>query len=82
MPISKADYEDKKEYWDYQRLLEFNRELLKQRLEKMQGSVFTQLASSSKIDLDLSLYGLSVAIPAIKEFINFRDGTDIDEVND
>ena len=38
MPISKADYEDKKEYWDYQRLLEFNRELLKQRLAKMQGS--------------------------------------------
>ncbi len=43
MAISKADYEDKKEYWDYQRLLEFNRELLKQRLAKMQGSVFTQL---------------------------------------
>ena len=40
------------------------------------------LANSSKIDLDLSLYGLSVAIPAIKEFINFKDGTDIDEVND
>ena len=39
MAISKADYEDKKAYWDYQRLLEFNRELLKQRLSKMENSV-------------------------------------------
>ena len=23
MPITKTDYEDKKEYWDYQRLIEF-----------------------------------------------------------
>ena len=51
MPISKADYEDKKEYWDYQRLLEFKRELLKQRLSKMQGSVFTQLGPMDTGDL-------------------------------
>ena len=51
MAISKADYEDKKEYWDYQRLLEFNRELLKQRLSKMQGSVFTQLGPMDTGDL-------------------------------
>ena len=30
--ITKTDYEDKKEYWDYQRLLEFNKEALKHRL--------------------------------------------------
>ena len=51
MAISKADYEDKKAYWDYQRLLEYNRELLKQRLAKMQGSVFTQLGPMDTGDL-------------------------------
>ena len=25
MLITKTDYEDKKEYWDYQRLIEFNK---------------------------------------------------------
>ena len=57
MPISKADYEDKKEYWDYQRLLEFNRELLKQRLEKMQGSVFTQFGPMDTHDLYDKIWG-------------------------
>ena len=51
MAISKTDYEDKKAYWDYQRLLEYNRELLKQRLAKMQGSVFTQLGPMDTGDL-------------------------------
>ena len=32
MAISKQSYIDLKEYWDYQRLLEYNRELLKERL--------------------------------------------------
>ena len=57
MPISKADYEDKKEYWDYQRLLEFNRELLKQRLEKMQGSVFTQFGPMNTQELYDKIWG-------------------------
>ena len=51
MAIYKTDYEDKKAYWDYQRLLEYNRELLKQRLAKMQGSVFTQLGPMDTGDL-------------------------------
>ena len=42
MPITKTDYEDKKEYWDYQRLIEFNKESLKHKLDKMQGRVFSQ----------------------------------------
>ena len=41
--IDKESYKDLKEYWDYQRLLEYNRELLKARLDQMKGSVFTQL---------------------------------------
>ena len=42
MAITKASYKDLKEYWDYQRLLEYNRELIKYRLKKVQGNVFTQ----------------------------------------
>ena len=30
--ISKQSYTDLKEYWDYQRLLEYNRELLKTKI--------------------------------------------------
>ena len=31
--ISKKSYSDLKEYWDYQRLLEYNREKLKDKLK-------------------------------------------------
>ena len=51
MAISKEDYFNLKEYWDYQRLLQYNRELLKQRLAKMQGSVFTQLGPMNTSDM-------------------------------
>ena len=43
--ISKQSYTDLKEYWDYQRLLEYNREILKNRLEKVEGRVFNQFGS-------------------------------------
>ena len=49
--ISKTDYEDKKEYWDYQRLLEFNKEALKHKLLKVQGKVFTPMGELSTDDL-------------------------------
>ena len=39
MAISKQSYTDLKEYWDYQRLLEYNRELLQQRLSKVNETV-------------------------------------------
>jgi len=42
MAISKTAYKDLKEYWDYQRLLEYNRELLKHRLKDVQKNVFSQ----------------------------------------
>ena len=42
MAISKQSYTDLKEYWDYQRLLEYNRELLKQRLSKVNDTVYAQ----------------------------------------
>ncbi len=40
--ITKKDYTDLKEYWDYQRLLEYNREKLKDKLKVIQGKVFNQ----------------------------------------
>ena len=40
MAISKQSYTDLKEYWDYQRLLEYNRELLKQRLSNHLANLF------------------------------------------
>jgi hypothetical protein len=44
MAISKQSYTDLKEYWDYQRLLEYNRELLKERLSKVNDTVYAQFA--------------------------------------
>ena len=45
MAISKTSYKDLKEYWDYQRLLEYNRELLEKRLERVQYSINSQYGS-------------------------------------
>ena len=39
MAISKTSYKDLKEYWDYQRLLEYNRELLEKRLNRVETSI-------------------------------------------
>jgi hypothetical protein len=49
MSITKIDYEDKKEYWDYQRLLEYNRELLQKRLNRVDGKIFGPLG---RVDAD------------------------------
>tara|TARA_X000000368_G_scaffold122794_1_gene96269 strand:- start:242 stop:1951 length:1710 start_codon:yes stop_codon:yes gene_type:complete len=38
------------------------------------------LADNSKIDLDLSLYGLNVAIPAIKTFVDLKEGIDLEQI--
>ena len=39
MAISKTSYKDLKEYWDYQRLLEYNREVLEKRLSRVETSI-------------------------------------------
>ena len=49
MAISKASYKDLKEYWDYQRLLEYNREVLEKRLDRVQSSIHTPYG---QIDID------------------------------
>ena len=45
--ISKQSYTDLKEYWDYQRLLEYNREKIKGKLERVEGRVFSQFGPVS-----------------------------------
>ena len=45
--ISKQSYKDLKEYWDYQRLLEYNREKIKNKLERVEGRVFSQFGPVS-----------------------------------
>ena len=40
MAITKQSYTDLKEYWDYQRLLEYNRERLRKSLKPMSGRFF------------------------------------------
>ena len=45
--ISKQSYTDLKEYWDYQRLLEYNREKIKDKLERVEGRVFSQFGPVS-----------------------------------
>ena len=47
MPITEAQYKDMKEYWDYQRVLEFNREKLKYFLSKAEGRVYNQFGPVS-----------------------------------
>ena len=51
MAITQKDYNAQQEYWDYQRLLEYNRELLKARLKQMQGSVFSQFGEIDTSDM-------------------------------
>ena len=43
--ISKDDYNKNKEYWDYQRLVQYNREMAREELQK--------LADLNDIDADL-----------------------------
>ena len=49
--ISKQSYTDLKEYWDYQRLLEYNREVSKKRLKKVEGRVFNQFGAVNTGDM-------------------------------
>ena len=50
--ISKQSYIDLKEYWDYQRLLEYNKEKLKDKLQRVEGKVFSQFGPVKTDDLE------------------------------
>lgn len=41
--ISKSSYIELKEYWDYQRLIEYNKELLRKRLVESKVKIFSQV---------------------------------------
>ena len=41
--ITKQSYKDLKEYWDYQRLIEYNKELLRKRLVESKVKIFSQV---------------------------------------
>ena len=49
--INKKSYTDLKEYWDYQRLLEYNKEKLKDKLDRVEGRVFSQFGPVKTDDL-------------------------------
>lgn len=51
MAISKESYLDLKAYWDYQRLKEYNKELLKFRLNKVRGHAFTPMGPIDPITM-------------------------------
>ena len=42
MPINKDEYNNKKEYYDYQRKVEYNREQIEKATERFNGRVFNQ----------------------------------------
>jgi len=43
MTIQPKDYNSKKEYWDYQRKVEYNREQVNMMSEKFEGRVYSDL---------------------------------------
>ena len=49
--ITKESYGNLKEYWDYQRLLEYNKEKLKDKLDRVEGRVFSQFGPVKTDDL-------------------------------
>lgn len=53
MPITKENYLELKEYWDYQRKVEYNKELIFSMLEKFQNrSFFRMSADSPRLSLE------------------------------
>ena len=46
MPINKDEYNNKKEYYDYQRKVEYNREQIEKATERFNGRVFNQHTST------------------------------------
>ena len=47
MAIPKAKYEELKEYWDYQRKIEYNREVIYHMADKFQNRVYNDFGNIS-----------------------------------
>ena len=56
MPITKQSYTDLKEYWDFQRKIEYNKEKLQDMVKEMQGRVYNQMGMMSEKELFDSLW--------------------------
>jgi len=56
MSITKIQYEDLKEYWDYQRKIEYNKEALKNMLNKFEGRVYNDFGMVSQEEVFENLW--------------------------
>jgi len=61
MPITKAQYTDLKEYWDYQRKIEYNKEALKNMLNKFEGRVYNDFGMVSQDEVFDNLWSKVVS---------------------
>ena len=50
MAISKESYQDLKAYWDYQRLREYNKELLRHRLSRVKAQMSNHMIGPGQLD--------------------------------
>tara|TARA_B100000029_G_scaffold289740_1_gene283421 strand:+ start:270 stop:632 length:363 start_codon:yes stop_codon:yes gene_type:complete len=51
MAISRKDYEDLKEYWDFQRLIEYNKEKVQLMVKRTVGRVYNEFGMMSEDEL-------------------------------
>ena len=56
MTITKRSYEELKEYWDFQRKIEYNKEKLKSMAKEMHGKVYNQMGMLSEQELFDSIW--------------------------
>jgi len=43
MPITKLQYNDMKEYWDFQRKVQYNKETISKMADKFEGRIFNEM---------------------------------------
>ena len=56
MSITKQSYKDLKEYWDFQRKIEYNKERLRALTKEMEGRVYSQFGMLNEKELFDSLW--------------------------
>ena len=56
MAISETSYKDQKEYWDYQRKIEYNKEQISNIVEKFEGRVYNDFGMVHTDDVKTILW--------------------------
>ena len=51
MPINKAEYNDLKEYWDYQRKVQYNKEVIHRMAEQFENRIHNEFGALSLDDI-------------------------------